>query len=104
MANRGKHSRSPLTDWLAGEDGTMPTKSRGAHVVDLYVKKGKATVKKFRPRGAPAAEAKPEAALVRDPALPVKGESKPSPAASWDHLRRMERLPQLRAPYGYKGH
>jgi hypothetical protein len=102
MANQGKHSRSPLADWLEGEDGTTPTKSRGAHVVDPYVKKGKVAVKKPGKRAAPAGEPKPDPALAREAAVPAKPETKSSQSASWDHQRRMERLGQLRAPYQYR--
>ncbi len=101
MANQGKHPRSPLTDWLEGEE--TPTMSRGSHVVDSYIKKGKATLKKFRRRAAPAAAAASDPALVRDAAPPAKADAGTPPSGSWDHLRRMERLPQLRAPYPYKG-
>jgi hypothetical protein len=102
MANRGKHTRSPLADWLEEEDGTTPTKSRGAHVVDLYIKRGKPAVKKLRRPAAAAEQPKPEPALAREAAAPAKPDAKSSQSASWDHLRRMERLPQLRAPYQYR--
>jgi hypothetical protein len=89
-------------DWLEGEENTVPTKSRGSHVVDSYLKKSKVTLKKFRPAAAGAAPPKPDASLLRDPAPPAKAESKASQSASFDHQRRLERLSQLRAPYQYK--
>lgn len=102
MANQGKHTRSPLADWLEGEDGTAPTNPRGAHVVGEYIKKGKVAVKKPRKRAAAAGQAQPEPALAREAAPAAKPETKPSQIASWEHLRKMERLGQLRAPYQYR--
>jgi len=91
-----------LADWLEGEDGTTPTNSRGAHVVDAYIKRGKVSVKKPRKRAASAGQAQTEAALAREAAPAAKPETKSSPSASWEHLRKMERLGQLRAPYQYR--
>ncbi len=102
MANRGKHSRNPVSEWMEGEEGNTPTKSRSAHLVNCYVKKTRPVLKKARKAAVAVAAPKPEPALMREPAPPPKNEAKPSPAASWEHQRRLERLPKLRAPYGYK--
>ncbi len=102
MANQGKHWKNPVSEWMDGEDSTVPTKSRGSHVVDSYIKKSKVTLKKFRATAAGPPE-KLEPALLREPGPPSRTESKPSQAASWAHQRRLERLVQLRAPYQYKG-
>lgn len=99
MANQGKHSRNPVLEWMEGEEGTTPTKSRGSHVVDRYVKKAKPTLKKARKPAAAAAAPKPEPALIREAAPPAKADAKASQAASWEHQRKLERLSQLRAPY-----
>ena len=102
MANQGKHKKNPVLEWMEGEDGTVPTKSRSSHVVDSYIKKGKIALKKFRAvvtGGAP----KVEPALLREPGPPPNIETRHSQAASWEHQRRLERLAQLRAPYQYKG-
>jgi hypothetical protein len=101
MANQGKHKKNPVLEWMEGEDGTVPTKPRGSHVVDSYIKKSKVALKKFRAAAAGTLQ-KVEPALLREAGPPVKAEAKHSPAASWEHQRRVERLPQLRAPYQYR--
>ena len=103
MANQGKHKKNPLVDWMEGEDSTVPTKSRSSHIVDTYIKKSKVAVKKFRRVAAAQLAQKTEAALVREPGPSPKLEANTSQAASWEHQKRVERLPQLRAPYQYRG-
>lgn len=102
MANQGKHGRNPVSEWMAGEEGNTPTKSRGSHVVGAYIKRAKPALKKARKAAAAVAAPKPEPALMREPAPPPKNEAKSSPAASWEHQRKLERLSRLRAPYSYK--
>ena len=102
MANQGKHKKSPVMECMEGEDGNVPTKSRGSHVVDTYIKKTKPALKRARKPAAAAVPQKPEPALMREAAVPLKPDSKPSQAASWEHQRRVERLSQLRAPYSYR--
>ncbi len=103
MANQGKHKKNPIIEWIEEEDSTVPTKSRSAHVVDSYIKKSKVALKKARPAAVPQpASAAPDPALMREEAPPPKLEEKHSQAASWEHLKKLERLPQLRAPYQYK--
>ena len=102
MANQGKHTKNPVTDWLEEDESTVPTKSRGSHIVDSYIKKGKALLRKFRAPATSAASPKADTLSLRDPA-PPKPDPKPSQAASWEHQKRVERLSQLRAPYQYKG-
>jgi hypothetical protein len=103
MANQGKHKKSTVLDWMEGEDETVPTKSRGSHVVDSYIKKSKVALKRSSRPAAASVPEKPEAALLREPAPQPKIDLKHSQAASWERQRRLERLPQLRAPYQYKG-
>ena len=102
MANQGKHRKNPVMEWLAEDESTVPTKSRGSHVVDSYINKGKAILRKFRAPATGAASQKADTLSLRDPA-PTKPDPKPSQAASWEHQKRVERLSQLRAPYQYKG-
>jgi hypothetical protein len=102
MANQEKHLKNPVVEWLEGEEGTVPASSRSSHVVNGYIKKSKSAAKKYRP-AAVAAPAKADAPQLRDPGPQPKAEAKSSQAASWDHLRRVDRLTQLRAPYSYKG-
>ena len=103
MANQGKHKKSPLVDWMEGEDSTVPTKSRSSHVVNSYIKKSKVAVRKFRKAVAAQLPQKTEPALVREPGPSPKLEANTSQTASWEHQKRLERLPQLRAPYQYRG-
>jgi hypothetical protein len=101
MSNQGKHKRNPVQEWMEGEDPTVPTKSRGSHVVDTYIKKSRVILKKFRAAVASAPQ-KVEPALVREPGPPSKAETKPPQTVSWERQRKLERLPQLRAPYQYR--
>ncbi len=103
MANQGKHRKDPVVEWLQGEESAVPTARRGSHLVDSYIKKGKTPLKRSRPQAAAAAPPKPEPE-VREPGPPPKLTGKSSPLASWEHQRKLERLPQLRAPYPYKDH
>jgi hypothetical protein len=102
MANQGKHKKDPMSEWLKGEEGMAPTKSRGSHVVDSYIKKNKPTLRKHRPVIAEAAPVKPEVPLLREASPPPKAGAKQSQCASWEHLRKLGRLGKLRAPYQYK--
>ena len=102
MANQGKHKKNPVLEWLEGEDGTVPTKPRGSHVVDSYIKKSKVILRKFRAAAPPGAPPRVEPALLREAGPPPKTEAKHSQVASFEHQRRLERLAQLRAPYQYK--
>ena len=102
MANQGKHKKSPAMEWLDGEENTVPTNSRSSHLVDSYIKKKKPTVRKFRAAATSAAAEPPDALQLREPGAPPKTEARHSPSASLEHQRRVERLPQLRAPYQYK--
>ncbi len=104
MANEDKHKKNPVSEWLGGEEGTVPTKSRGSHVVDSYIKKGKPALKKHRPMVADTAPLKVEVPLQREPGPAPKAGTKNSQSASWEHLRKLDRLGKLRAPYQYKGH
>jgi hypothetical protein len=102
MANQGKHPKNPVVEWLEGEEGTVPASSRSSHVLNAYIKKSKSAAKKYR-SAAVAVPAKADVLQLRDPGPAPKAEPKPSQAASWDHLRKLDRLTQLRAPYNYKG-
>jgi hypothetical protein len=100
MANLEKHKKDPLQDWLEEDESTVPGHSRGSHVVGAYIKIPKPQTRKSR-RLAPSGTAAPkiEAALVRDPAPPPKLEEKHSQANSPEHLKKLQRLPKLRAPF-----
>ena len=102
MANQGKHKNNPVLEWMQGEEGDVPTKSRGSHVVDCYIKKAKTALKGVWKSAAVSAPPKPEPALMREPAAPPKAGAKPSQSSSLEHQRKAGRLTQLRAPYSYK--
>jgi hypothetical protein len=104
MANQGKHKTSPAREWLDGDESTVPTQSRSSHLVDSYIKKNKPTVRKFRTAVAAASPAAPDSPRLREPGPAAKAEAKHSPATSLEHQRRVERMPQLRAPHQYRNH
>ena len=100
--NLEKHRKNPIQEWLEAEESTVPTHSRGSYILGSYIKLPKPTPKKFRPTPRSKSAAKPPADLAREPAPPPKLQRKRSPAASLEHLRKLERLPQLRAPFHFK--
>jgi hypothetical protein len=100
MANLEKHKKSDLREWLeATENSTVPAQSRSSHVLGAYIKIPKAVPKKRRSQVLDGAPAKPEPALMREPSPPVKLEEKRSQPSSPEHLRKVARLPKLRAPF-----
>jgi len=108
VANVEKHKRNPLQEWMESEEGTTPSRSRSSHLLGEYVKIQKPAAKKVRTPAAlnpkAAVPPKPDLALAREPATPAKTTAKQSQAASWDHLKKLERLPNLRrAPGKTKG-
>jgi hypothetical protein len=102
MANQGKHKKSPVLEWLEGEEGSAPTKSRASHVVDSYIKKNRVALKKPKVTVITDAPQKVEPALLREAGPSSRLDTKTSQTASWEHQRRLERLGKLRAPYQYK--
>ncbi len=99
MANPEKHKKDELRHWLEGEEElAVPVSSRGSHVVGAYIKASKSTAPKVRPALTSQPQAKPEVALLREPAPPARPADRPSQAASPDHFRKLDRLPKLRAP------
>jgi len=102
MANQGKHRKNPVLEWLEEEDGTVPTSSRSAHLVDAYIKRTKPVVRKFRAVAPPPPPPAPDPLQLREPGPPPKIEVKHTPSGAPEHLRKLDRLPRLRAPYQYK--
>jgi hypothetical protein len=98
--NPGKHTKNWVQEWLeeTEDDSTIvPTHSRGSHVLGAYVKINKPAVGKAR-RYQPPAPPKADGEMMREPGGPPKVKEQHSQTASWDHLRKLDRLPQLRAP------
>lgn len=102
MRNPEKHKKNLALEWNNEEEDTFPTHSRSSHVLGPRLK-----VTKPAPVRAPRrAEAPPAADVLamREPGPPPKISLRNSQPASWDHLKKLERLPNLRAPYQYKTH
>lgn len=96
MANVEKHKHNLVDEWLEGEEGTLPAHPRSAHLTG-----GPATKpvrRRFRPPALNGSAGKPELALMREAAPPLKAEEKHSQASAPEHLRKQQRLPKLRAP------
>lgn len=99
MANPEKHKQHLIEEWLEGDAGETPPQS-GIHSAPVS---SKSLPRRSRRPVAPESPARPDPALVREPAPAPKAVAKQSPASSPDHLRRVERIPKLRAPYLPKG-
>ena len=99
MANLEKHKKNLA---LEQQESILPSHSRSSRVLGAHLKATKPVLRKFRPKVSKQEDPKPEVSLMREPAPPPRLEPKHSPSASWEHQRRLERIPQLRAPYQYK--
>lgn len=99
MANLEKHKKNPMQEWMEGDESTLPAQSRSSHVLGAYIKIPKAVSRKARRAVPEVPAAKPDPALAREPAPPMKAEDKHSQASSLEHLRKLNRLPKLRAPF-----
>jgi hypothetical protein len=102
MANLEKHKHNLVNQWLDDEEGTAPAQQRRAQLTGSSAKVTKAAPRKFRPPVLNGHTAKPDPALAREPAPPAKPLDKHSQASSPEHLRKLQRLPKLRAPYSPK--
>jgi hypothetical protein len=98
VANLEKHKKNPLHEWMEAEDSTLPAQPRSSHVLGAYIKIPKALIPKSRRIKPETPPAKTEPALARE-AAPPRVEEKHSQASSPEHLRRLSRLPKLRAPF-----
>jgi hypothetical protein len=98
MGNPLKHKKSLLDEWPEGAEEIIPAQSARA----AGIKWAKPVSRRTPPpiRSAPAPE--PDPALLREPAMPAKAEEKRSQATSPEHLRKQQRLANLRAPYPAK--
>lgn len=98
MANLEKHKKNLSLEWMEAEESTVPAQSRSSHVLGAYIKIPRAVSRKARQAAPKSKPAKVEAALMREPARPAKAEDKRSQSSSPEHLRKLQRLPKLRAP------
>jgi hypothetical protein len=99
MANPQKHKRNLIDEWPEGEEGAIPAQSGGAHRAGAGAKAPKSVPRRPKIVAYNRNELKPEAALAREPAPPLKLARKHSQPSSPEHLRKLQRLPQLRAHY-----
>lgn len=96
MAKAEKHKKNPLVEWLAEEESDLGAHARSSRVVGGG---RKMKVASRKPVIAATPPEKPDPALLlREPAPLPKLEERHSPASSPDHLRKLQRLPRLRAP------
>ena len=99
MANLEKHKRNLVNEFLGDDQAGEPVQLRSVHLTGAQGKAAKAVPRRSRlpiPAGQPK---KPEPALTREAALPPKPEGRASQASSPGHLRKLQRLSKLRAPY-----
>jgi hypothetical protein len=99
MANVEKHKRDLIDEWQEGEGEAAPAQSGKLHVV---ASGGKAVPRRLKLPVQDRPGVKPDPALIREAAPPPKPDEKHSQASAPDHLRRLQRIPKLRAPYAPK--
>jgi hypothetical protein len=104
MANLEKHKKNLTQELLDADESTVPASSRGTRVLGSYIKISRPVSRKYRPAVSQKVEPPPklDVSLIREAAPSQKAPAKPSPLSSKEHLRKLEKLPQLRAPYQYK--
>ncbi len=103
MANPEKYKRNLVSEFLGDDDASEPAQSRSVHLTGAQEKAVKAAPRRSRSAVAAGQAQKPDAALAREPAPPPKPEERTSQAHSPEHLRKLQRLPKLRAPYTNPG-
>jgi hypothetical protein len=100
MSNLEKHKRNLVSEFLVGDEAADAGQSRSVHVVGAPAK---AVPRRVRLTMAVGQTSRPDPALAREPAPPPKVAEKASQASSPEHLRKLARLPKLRAPYSKPG-
>ena len=103
MAKLEKHKKNLIQEWMEAEESSVPARPRGSDQAESREKIRKPPVagKARLLRPSPPA-AKPEPALIREPAAAPRTQEKHSQAASREHLLKLERLSQLRAPFSFR--
>ena len=99
MAHLEKHSRNLLVDWLQDKEPVSPDQARSRRVSGSS---NKIASKGFRALVKAETKPKPDPALAREPVLPHKAAGVPQHSAP-EHLRKLEKLSKLRAPYVMRG-
>ncbi len=100
MANLEKHKRNLVDEFLGDDQAGEPVQLRSVLVTGAHGKT--AGSRHSRPTISNGQAAKPDPALIRE-AAPPKLEQRTSQASSPEHLRKLQRLPNLRAPYMQPG-
>ncbi len=99
MAKAEKHKKNPLVEWMAEEESDLGAHARSPRIV------GGGKTQKVGSRKAAvttlANEKADPALLLREPGPLPRLEERHSPAGSPEHLRKLQRLPRLRAPVTY---
>jgi hypothetical protein len=103
MANQEKHKRNLVSQFLGEDDAGEPVQLRSVHLTGAQDKAAKPVPRRSRPPVAAGPAPRPEPALAREAAAPARIEEKISQAHSPEHLRKLQRLPKLRAPYSNPG-
>ncbi len=99
MANLEKHKKNLFREWL-DEEETVTAQGRSSRLLGPSGKIPKVAGKRASSLPMPAPQ-KPDPALVREAAPPARLNEKHSQASSPEHLRKLQRLPKLRAPITY---
>jgi hypothetical protein len=102
MGSLEKHKRNLIEEWPEGEAGVVPAQSGSAHGSGAQGRPVRLLPRRSPPPIQSAVAPKPDTALFREAAPPPKLDEKHSQLSSPEHLRRLERLPKLRAPYSPK--
>ncbi len=102
MANLEKYKKNLVSEFLGNDDAGEPVQLRSVHLTGAQGKAAKAVPRRSRLPVATVGAQRPDPALAREPA-PLKVEDKTSQAHSPEHLRKLQRLPKLRAPYTNPG-
>jgi hypothetical protein len=103
MANLEKHKRNLVDEFLEGDEPVEAAQSRSVHLVGAQRKAAKGVPRRFRLVVSNGQPVKADPALIREPAQPPKAAERASQANSPAHLRKLQRLPKLRAPYSKPG-
>jgi hypothetical protein len=100
MANPEKHKRNLIHEFLGGDETEDAAHERSVHLIG---RAAKSVPRRFRLQVVNGQVKRPDVALAREPGPPPKVEEKHSQASSPEHLRRVQRLAKLRAPYPKSG-
>ncbi|MGA2434306.1 MAG: hypothetical protein ABSG25_03380 [Bryobacteraceae bacterium] len=92
MANLQKHKMDLMREWLEPEAYATPAQAprSGGKII---------ASRKLRGSGTEPNAQKVEPALIREPKAAVRTQESHSQPGSPEHLRKLQRIPRLRAPF-----